>query len=239
MRFLATIAALLLASTAMAAAPTISGSPVTTTFAGDAGSVNLPASIAANDLILLFWSNDDLDENPVITGFTQLDSGNSYHAVFAKKATGSEGATVAATLDSSENVAVIAIKIAAAEWTQDLADVETAYSADNDPPNLAPSGGAADYLFIASTGQNNGQDIATWPTGYGNQNEVKSGTAGADASVAFSTKATTGASSDNPSTYAWTTGTGRSATTAIAPAGGGGPSTSVPVLMHHYRGMRR
>lgn len=207
-------------------APTISGSPVTSTFAGTSGSVSLPGSISANDLLLIFWANDGGDVDPAISGFTQLDSGNDYHAVFGKKASGSEGATVGATLSSSENVVCIAVRIAASEWSQDLADVETVYSSDNDPPELTPSGGAADYLFFASTGQNNGQDIASWPTGYSNQTETKSGTGGGDASVAMSTKGTTSASSENPSTYAWTSGTGRSATTAVAPAAGGGGSAT-------------
>lgn len=211
-------------------APTISGSPVTTGFTGNSGSVNLPASISANDLILIFWSNNDGDENPSITGFTQIDTANERQAIFAKKATGSEGSTVSATLDSSENVVCVAVKIAAAEWTQDLADVETVMSTadDPDPPNLTPSGGAANYLFIASGARNATDTIAGWPTGYTeNQTEVNQGLGGGGATMAIATKGTTGASSDNPSTFSWTSATfgTTGATTSVAPASGGGGAT--------------
>ncbi|CAE7345100.1 unnamed protein product, partial [Symbiodinium pilosum] len=203
-RSLAIIAALLLAGHAMAAAPTITGTPVTTSTAFTAGNINLPGTIAANDLLIVVWANDGGNQNPALTGFTRLDSGASVHAVFAKKATGSEGATVAFTQDANEDVAAIAFRILAAEWTQDLADVEAAYSDTDNPPSLTPTGGAADYLFIATAGNGAGATVSTWPTGYtANQNEHNTGGSSNNASVAFATKATTSATSDDPSTWAW------------------------------------
>lgn len=170
--------------------------------------VSLPASIAAGDLLIVLFTSD---EAPTFTwpgGWTQLvaDTANGTTVktgVRYRIATGSEGATIQITTDTGQQSAHQSWRIPAGQHNAAVAPeaaVATGTSATPDPPNLAPTGGAKDYLWIEGFGVDT--DDAT--VNYESTNYTKIAivsSAGATAKVACAAAyRQLNASSENPGT---------------------------------------
>lgn len=180
----------------------------TTNHTGD-----LPAGINADDLLLIFLGLDG--PNPIDThpsGFTILANVVTASAVrqalYAKKATGSEGATFTYVSNLNEESVSITYRIPAAEWSGDIATgiqvgtTATGSSANPNPPSVTAAWGSADNLFIT---------IATWddvalthnafPTNYSSNQLVESASAdGGGVGIAVATRELA-AATDDPGTH--------------------------------------
>lgn len=173
--------------------------------------VNLPGSIVAGNLLLVFFS---VDGNPTITfpaGWTQLfntartEGGTTYvrFGCWYRIATGTEGATITVNTSGpsgSQRSAHTSYQIS------NYTGVPVSATATNnnqypDPPILTPAWEAADTLWFATCGYDQGQRTVTgWPANYtmnqrnersNDANGVGVGTAGRQYNAA----------SENPGTF--------------------------------------
>lgn len=134
--------------------------------------VNLPAGIAAGDLLLVFFASDGA---PTITfpagwtGLFQVDSGGEVvFGVWYRIADGTEGATITATTSDYEQSAHTSYLITGYSGTPE-ALYATAASDYPDPPELTPSWGADDTLWFAACGYDDGtRTVTTYPADYSN-----------------------------------------------------------------------
>ena len=154
--------------------PTIAATNTSTDASGDANIVvNLPASIASGDLLVIFVRSVAGAGHNLTTpsGWTQLfHVGGGTAAVFAayyKVASGSEGSTVTVTADQNIiNSAHNSYRITVYNGTPEAATA-TGSSTTPDPPSLSPSWGADDTKWIAATGCGNATADLGAPTNYG------------------------------------------------------------------------
>lgn len=138
-----------------------------TAFGSDATShlVNMPATVANGDLLLMQFANDGTATVTVPPNWVQLDStadGASQvrQTLLAKCADGTEdGTTVDVVTSTTEQGDALVIRIAAFTWQQDLTarglEVGTAASATStlpDPPNNAPTWATTNTLWFAMIG---------------------------------------------------------------------------------------
>lgn len=180
------------------ASPAVAGTNVTNLTVG-AGSftVNLPASIAAGDLLLLFFaqhSQIDGTETATATGWTVIsgfyikDAGNvqSMHGLY-RWADGAEGSTVTVTTSASNTkAAATTYRITGAEnpatQVPQAGTGTTGSGAANaaDPPSVGVTGGSKDILAIAVMAQQ-GETYTGGgaPTSYTNLITANSSTASA------------------------------------------------------------
>jgi len=210
-----------------------------TTTAGTAHTVNLPASLVAGNLLVIFFAIGSTAATlNAVAGWTELVDVSVARdtKILVKDAVGDEGATLALTTSASTKSASIAYQISGAApiLTQrpQLSTVATGTSATPDPGTLTPVGGAKDYLWIAQfslAGEEDDDD--TWcnsaPTNFTGLLQKTAGTAGTNIGVenATATRQFNGTSQD-PGTFgvdvsfAW-----RAYTMAVHPA----PAAAVSV----------
>ena len=136
--------------------------------------VTLPAGIAADDLLLVFFTISSEQDGSVLTpsGWTQLYAvtiGTKGHErCFYRVATGSEGATL--TVDSSPGGGVsasTAYRITNYDGVPSCGTAATGTSASPNPPSLSPSGGSGRFLWIAAA-HTSASVSGTAPSGYSN-----------------------------------------------------------------------
>lgn len=172
--------------------------------------INLPANIAAGDLLIAYvrnatggtvtWPagwNEMIDESP-----DAADDGNS---VAYKVADGTESGTIQVTFSTSGKYAAVCYRITGG-GTPEISTRATGASTTPDPPSFSPSGGAKDYLWIWMGGWEGEQTTppAGSPTNYSNAIGNGSGTAGVittNCRVASATRQLNAATEDPPS---WT-----------------------------------
>lgn len=164
--------------------------------------VNLPATIEAGDLLIMYIAIDGAEAiTSPPSGWTQLyDVANGTavrHAAFWKRAVGNEDAgTEAVTIANSDNIAAAVVAYEGA-GDPEAGTAATGSSENPDPPSLTPAGGAKDYLWIAAVGTDAGDgDVQSAPSGYLGLIAVD-GT-GINLGVA---RKELNASSDNPGTF--------------------------------------
>ena len=214
------------------AAPIIAGIADSTDVhrSGSTLNVNLPTGISSGDLILIFATVDKgvAPEASWQTGYTELydvGSNNLAGAAAYRFADGTEGSTIALSADSSLSMCARAYRITGASTTEapqvSTLDLPTNTNTKN-PPLITPLGGINDYLYLALDHCNTYlSNVNTYPTGYINTGDLKSGPSGARCALSYATKSTTGSTSEDPSAFIKTTSTtGIAVTVAIAPAGG-------------------
>jgi len=197
-------------------APAVSGTPTATT-TGDAGphNINMPTTVAAGDLLLMFYSIDDNTASVTNPGggWTQLATANSGSGgvtgqVWAKVAAGTEGGTtVNFQTSNNQSVAARVYRILAANWYGDLtngvavASGSGATTQNPNPPSLDPANWDTEAdLWIAYAAGSVYQSITSCPTNYGSSVHSNSGTTTGDASVSVCTRSLS-ASSDDPGTF--------------------------------------
>jgi hypothetical protein len=193
------------------ASPSIAATNTSATAAaGTSLTVNLPASIASGDLLLVFIGQQ-VGTNAVFsaTGWTQLYSALNLtitDGMLYRVADGSEGATVTVTSTQSGKAAHASYRITGSDTSK--APVASAQSGDAtahpDTLTVTPAGGSADYLFISCFASDGVPTVTAWPTNYtlGQLNPLSggSGGSGSKATLGVSARQLT-ASSDNPGLY--------------------------------------
>ena len=208
--------------------------------------VDMPATVVADDLLLIFFVNDGPATQTTPGGWTELfDAEYSDSAVrfacYAKVAVGDEdGTTVDVVTSAAQEAAAQVYRINA--WFGALAGVEdetptTGYNTAPDCPELTPTWGAEDTLWIACYGADHNDTVDTYPTNYANGTySVSSGGSGAGSMA--SARRELNATDDNPVAYdksgseQWVANT-----VAIRPAGAGGGG--VAAVFHSYNMRRR
>ena len=138
--------------------------------------VNLTAGISPLDLILVFFG---ADEDPVITfpsGWTELfqDSQGALitFGAWYRIADGTEGATILVTTSNAQRTAHTSYRITGYSGVPEVGVTQALITNKPDPPNLAPSWGAVNTLWFASTAHNDGgETITVYPTNYTNGRE--------------------------------------------------------------------
>lgn len=201
--------------------PTVAATNTSTQASSTSHTVNLPASIAAGDLLLIFFGyNNSADDVTTPSGWTQffnVTNGGRFYAYY-RVADGGEGSTVTITSGTSGISQHNSYRITGYQGTPESATALGA-STTPDPPNLTPSWGADDTLWIAATHPVNSAADLTAPTNYGGLIQT--------APTSFqvgSANRQLNAASENPGTFANASNSvWEAATVAIQPAVAGQP----------------
>lgn len=195
--------------------------------------INLPAGIASGDLLLVFAV---FNAAPTVTdpsGWSVLASNNSsgdVARIYAKIADGSEGATVTVTLSGNQRAHAASYRITGNRngVTSSEIAVSTAVDADTatpDPPNLTPSWGSAENLWIAvDLCSSSAFTFSGYPTNYSlGQLNAQSGNNNNATAVSVAARLLT-ATSEDPGSFTTVTSRPRSTyTLAVRPL----PATDV------------
>ena len=188
--------------------------------------INLPASIGSGDLILVLFCVDGNGTATTPTGYTAVftNIGSTQRTcLYYRIADGTEGSTISITTSTTQQSSSAAYRITS--WhgtTPPEGATVTGSNTTPDPPNLAPSWGAEDNLYICGWGYNDGTTTTTaFSTNYtGSQLSPNSGGAGGTG-CAISTRDLNG-SSDNPGTGTISASENHTAyTVAVRPAAAG------------------
>lgn len=204
----------------VSSAPTVASVTTTNTGAGFASdstthNVAMPSTTTAGDLLLMFFSYDS-NGPPTVTdpdgagGWTQLSAVNSatngaFGSVWAKVATGSDGATVNFATSNTQSGAAQVYRILNSNWYGDLTGVQVANSAgvttaNPDPPTLTPAWGKTNNLWFAYAAGGTHTGVTTYPVGYGGgtHDSGNTGANGASVSTAYLSK---DAATEDPGTF--------------------------------------
>ncbi len=119
--------------------------------------VNLPAGVAAGDILIVFLQTSSTITGPVVfpAGWTGLYShagaSSAHSAAGWRKATGGESTVVLTTPDNARSTHNSYRISGAADPETDQAP-EAAVNTGANPPNVTPTGGAKDYLWLTFNG---------------------------------------------------------------------------------------
>lgn len=205
---LALLALLVFASPAHAVAPSVAATNTTSEAANTTThSINLPASIANGDLLVVVMGCRNFTSVNALTGWTELaDVASSTSGLWVayRRADGSEGATIAPVTAASCAAGATSYRITGhhASSNPEISTIATDTSGTNTNPNPAAvtaSWGAEDNLFIAFEVHAAGTDTTADPTNYDPLIEGH-GQAAPAGSAASSVRALT-AASDDPGTF--------------------------------------
>lgn len=178
--------------------------------------VTLPSGIQAGDILILACSTNGnvfpqqpagwktIINNPGGGGAT-----DRCLVVFSRLADGSEGATVTVDIGTTVPLCALTWRISGAEDAEGAS--ASGSSTTPNPPNLAPTWGIEDTLWLALTGPR-GSTISAYPGSYTQTRFVNSGTilvAGCERSLR--------AASENPGTFTKTNDVWVAGTVAIRP----------------------
>lgn len=141
--------------------------------AGTSHVVDLPTGIVSGNLLIVWFGTNTSITSVTATGWSDLgidnvSAGNRSSVFLYKVASGSEGSTVTFTTDASVRSAHISLCISGGSGTPQKAVAATGNSDQPNPPNITPSGGVADYLFIAAMLQSISNSVFNYPTNYSN-----------------------------------------------------------------------
>lgn len=222
---------------AQAAAPTFAACTLSTRDSNNTtDTVNLPASIAAGDLILIFHFKDEASTNTSASGWTEIKDVNDAAATihlwvgYLIAAGGETTATVVSS--NSERFASIACRIAAAAWhgttPPEISASATGNSQDGPNPDaVTASWGAEENMFIAIACVDITAVVDGYPANYAD-NQTASNATVSSARGGIATRALT-AASDDPGIFSldaseqWI-----AATMVVRPAGGAPPPATAP-----------
>lgn len=187
--------------------------------------VNLPASIAAGNLLLIFFASNSTQTITDPSGWTvTLTKTNTDHfRIYSKIATGSEGATQTISLSGATRANATSYQISGNRPTVTSSDIEVSTASDAstatpNPPNLAPAWGAARNVWFAATfATSGGYTFTSCPADYTSSclNVNSSTSAGNGVATGYRIL---DAASDDPGTYSTATAVTRSTyTVAVRP----------------------
>lgn len=143
--------------------------------------INLPTGITAGDLLIVVFS---VDTAPTITwpeGWTQIfflaySTNNTLDARF-RRADGTEGATILITTLTNVGSSHTSYRITGynSASNPEAGTTTSGSSANPDPPNLIPSWGAGENLWIATYGWNDGRKTnSSYPANF-TDNQIADG----------------------------------------------------------------
>jgi hypothetical protein len=172
----------------------------------------MPSGIVAGELLILFCRVAENDDPDAVSGWTSFfgpinagGSSDDWNRFFWRKATGGEGSSVGWTTGTNMRTVSMCARISgAADPTvtpPQMAHTFGGFGANPNPPNLTPSGGAKDYLWLAGFGSDRdfgGDPPATAPSGYSGWNDygATSGSATSSTNLGFGYKQANAASED-------------------------------------------
>lgn len=197
------------------AAPVDAGRAVTNiSTAVTSWSVNLPASIAAGNILVMLVRTGAASTHTLPTGWNWLiqndtaDGSTQTTSVMYKVATGSEGATLTYDPGGSQKGAAIVTRITggSSSITPDVS-IATGTTGTNviNPPSRAVTGGPKDVLVLALGGMDAETSTpSAAPTNYSNLQTANSGTAGSVASntiICSATRGLTNVSTEDPGAF--------------------------------------
>ncbi len=194
---------------------------VTTTAFGTAATahlVEMPATVASGDLLLILFSLANTSTVTTPSGWTLIGSKETNSAanflLFAKDAAGTEGGTTVDVVTSTSDEAVAQVyRVLAAEWDGTLgsaveftADTTQLDSEQPDPPGETPSWGVgATTLFIAGYAAKLGAaedgEAAAAPTSYRELRTRQSSTSAEAAALSSAARVYTTADEEDPGEF--------------------------------------
>ena len=203
----------------------------TDSFKSKTPNVNLPTGITSGDLLVMFiGGRDDVGTGGIgwPAGWTELmddlDTGNPRAAVAYRIADGTEGSSIGITMSSDRDLVSYCYRISGTSGNApEIADA-TGTSSSPNPPNLTPTWGSKDTLWLVYGSCDDGRAFTAAPTNYTDftaQDRSQASTGTARRELA--------ATSENPGSFTidqsepW-----QAVTVAVEPAGGG---TDTPVNM--------
>lgn len=207
--------------------------------------IGLPTGIVAGNMLLVVFSVDGSPTISINTGVsgnnwtlgTKASYGTDVSGVYVWKiAEGSDALTL--TTSAAEQSSHIALRITGASSVQGAS--ATGSSTNSNPPSLTPSGGAMDYLWVATRSGDSTTVSSSPPSGYNNPQGLPGiGTSSASTNTA---EKLANLSSDDPGTF--TTGTEQwvSFTLAVSPVGNSsiaGTTSGTSSLAGAIRGIGR
>lgn len=197
--------------------------------------VSLPASIAAGDLLITTfgWTSNCPQTISWPAGYTPGTGAKIEHTTVVgidaayRWADGTEGATISVGTSGLTKSTHNSYRITGAENPSTQAPEFVAVSGTSagapDSPNLTPTGGSKDYLWLTSVNADGETDIAAAPTNFTNLVTATTGISGATSINCRmgSARRTLTAASEDPGTWTNTSTSWTTQTIAIHPAGGG------------------
>jgi hypothetical protein len=167
--------------------------------------VNLPADISAGDLLLVLFASDEAPTIAFPAGWDKLfetkEGTDVTLSVYYRVADGGEGATITVTTSNTQGTAHTSYRITGYAGTPEAGTAATnSNDTHPDPPNLSPTWGAQDTLWLACCAHDDGSNALTaYPTNYTDGREDRSDNSGsAGVGTAFREL---NAASENPGTF--------------------------------------
>lgn len=180
-------------------------------------SVDLPA-VSAGDLLIVLY-NSDSNGNPTDpSGWNVLKGGGSRQAAWSRICDGSEGSTLTLAISPIRSGKTAVIKISGAHPSQD--PEAASQGSGHDPPNVAPSWGSREVMWIAVDLYVNGS-VTAYPTLYADNQNDYAGTSGAGR-IALATR-NLKAASENPDAFTLSGATAGSVLTIAIQTGNPAP----------------
>lgn len=222
---------LVIAPAARAAFPAVAGTATsTTTGNSNSHTINLPASIAAGNLLLACGAFD-FDPGLVTwaSGWTNIidtDGGITLN-VWYRIADGTEGASISVTSGNTQRSAWLTYLIT--NWHGTTPPEAATPVANGNPPSVTASWGSAENLFVpcvTADGNSGDTSALSLPTNYTNLLEADSGNTSGGV-TAFSARRALSAASDDPGAFGGSPQDAPLSTTIVirpAAAGGGEPA---------------
>ena len=234
------------------ATPVIETVADTTWQTGTTIAATLPSGIVSGDLLLAFIGVDPLGGTGLTvtppSGWTESydvqDTGQfCTSAMWYRKADGAEGATIDITVSASRAGCARIYRISGAEDPATQAPefvnvVNAGSTTTHDPATITPAGGSKDYLYFANCYFNTyTANVSTYPSGYTSTGTLRTGTTGAEGSLAYAVLSSTASSSENPGAYTLSVARDAVTTTvAIAPPATGASTLTASSGTYTYSG---
>mgnify|MGYP001578964609 CR=1 FL=1 len=187
----------------------------TGTVDGSSHTVSLPSGIVSGDLLVAMFSTDSVFPGGVTVtwpaGWTEFaaqdanDNLEQLHVAY-RLADGTEGASITVTTSSNQMSCAVVYRISGAlvPATQPPEAASISGTSTNpDPPNLTPTGGAKDYLWIAVAGTDNSASVNAfegYPASYASNQHTDFNNSTGGATIAAATQ-NLNAASENPGTF--------------------------------------
>ena len=203
--------------------------------AGTSHTINMPASISAGDLLLIFFVDSNGSDAGVSFGggFTKIGSneahtGGNLNCAY-KIAAGGDTCTVTTTASIKSCHTTYRITGWHGTTPPEKGTAATAANTTPDPPNLSPSWGADDTLWIEFCGAGASGTCTAASSGYTNlQAASATGGSGSTQCLVGTAEETNNTASENPGTMTISASlTWGANVVAVRPAAGGGGTTPI------------
>lgn len=165
--------------------------------------VNLPADISADDLLLVFFASDDVPTITLPEGWTELfQTASGIYVKFGawyRIADGEEGATITATTSNAQRTAHTSYRITGYTGTPEVGTPAVEVTSTPNPPSLTPTWGAQETLWFAACGYDWNRTVSEYPADYTDgRNDFSNRSAGCGIGIA---RRELNAVSEDPGTF--------------------------------------